>query len=375
MTYNVNITGTLTNNNGVLSEFSSSNYATVNTPFNPSSNDWVIQLGLTTSNSLSGDQFFLGQLGSSTASVIMGIQNAEFFIALRDEIGDNIVEFDKISYIGVDANTKYYIRISYSGSAGYEIKTSPDETSWTTIWSSGYTTTVGMPSNLMLGVNGDASSPFQGSIDLNDCYIEVDNTIVWRGVSQAYNGVHIQLRRDTLSNWTTVNPTLYNGEVGLITDQAKYVVGDGTSTFTSLTKHNMDTDISNLANTSLSNLTSSGKQLLSSASMPVPSATLSDDDIALPASSSSITASADGWLFMVLANASVGDYIQFNSTITGAGIEPNGLIAGSTATMAGQYLYIYMPVKEGQTVYLYYQMTGSAYVLMFRFIKTYMEGV
>ena len=46
--------------------------------------------------------------------------------------------------------------------------------------------------------------------------------------------VQIQLRRDTSSNWTTANPTLALGELGLETDGYKYKIGDGVTAWTSL---------------------------------------------------------------------------------------------------------------------------------------------
>jgi hypothetical protein len=45
----------------------------------------------------------------------------------------------------------------------------------------------------------------------------------------------IQIRRDTAANWTSVNPTLAQGELGVETDTLKFKVGDGTSAWTSLT--------------------------------------------------------------------------------------------------------------------------------------------
>ncbi len=44
----------------------------------------------------------------------------------------------------------------------------------------------------------------------------------------------IQLRRDTAANWTTQNPTLAQGEMGLETDTKKIKVGDGTTAWSSL---------------------------------------------------------------------------------------------------------------------------------------------
>ena len=44
----------------------------------------------------------------------------------------------------------------------------------------------------------------------------------------------IQLRRDTAANWTSENPVLLAGEMGIETDTRKYKVGDGTLAWSSL---------------------------------------------------------------------------------------------------------------------------------------------
>ena len=44
----------------------------------------------------------------------------------------------------------------------------------------------------------------------------------------------IQIRRDTASAWTSANPTLAQGELGLETDTSKLKAGDGTTAWTSL---------------------------------------------------------------------------------------------------------------------------------------------
>jgi len=45
----------------------------------------------------------------------------------------------------------------------------------------------------------------------------------------------IQVRRDTSANWTTVNPVLALGEIGLETDTGHLRIGDGSSSWTALT--------------------------------------------------------------------------------------------------------------------------------------------
>jgi len=49
--------------------------------------------------------------------------------------------------------------------------------------------------------------------------------------------VRIQLRRDTAANWTSNNPTLREGEIGIETDTLKMKVGNGSSTWTQITSY------------------------------------------------------------------------------------------------------------------------------------------
>lgn len=44
----------------------------------------------------------------------------------------------------------------------------------------------------------------------------------------------IQIRRDTSTNWTNINPILASGELGFITDTGRMKVGDGVTAFNSL---------------------------------------------------------------------------------------------------------------------------------------------
>ena len=44
----------------------------------------------------------------------------------------------------------------------------------------------------------------------------------------------IQFRRDTAANWTSANPTLAEGELGLETDTTFYKIGTGSTAWTSL---------------------------------------------------------------------------------------------------------------------------------------------
>ena len=52
--------------------------------------------------------------------------------------------------------------------------------------------------------------------------------------------VQIQLRRGTAAQWTSANPTLASGEVGVETDTNKQKIGDGTTAWTSLAYFNVN---------------------------------------------------------------------------------------------------------------------------------------
>ena len=49
--------------------------------------------------------------------------------------------------------------------------------------------------------------------------------------------IRIQLRRDTAANWVSNNPTLREGEIGIETDTLKFKIGNGSSTWTSITNY------------------------------------------------------------------------------------------------------------------------------------------
>ena len=67
--------------------------------------------------------------------------------------------------------------------------------------------------------------------------------------------IRIQLRRDTAANWTSSNPVLRAGELGIETDTLKFKIGNGSSTWTQITSY------ANITPTGLSN--SLGSYILS----------------------------------------------------------------------------------------------------------------
>lgn len=56
----------------------------------------------------------------------------------------------------------------------------------------------------------------------------------------------IQFRRDTAANWTSANPVLAQGEVGLETDTNSYKIGDGSTAWTGLSYNQLAPEITTL---------------------------------------------------------------------------------------------------------------------------------
>jgi len=54
----------------------------------------------------------------------------------------------------------------------------------------------------------------------------------------------IQLRRDTSANWTSINPTLFSGEIGFETNTGKFKIGNGSTVWSSLDYFGGEVDLS-----------------------------------------------------------------------------------------------------------------------------------
>ena len=68
--------------------------------------------------------------------------------------------------------------------------------------------------------------------------------------------IQIQMRRGTAAQWTSGNPTLASGEMGVETDTDKIKVGDGATAWTSLGYTVPNLDVEDLVNVSVSSLAS-----------------------------------------------------------------------------------------------------------------------
>jgi hypothetical protein len=74
--------------------------------------------------------------------------------------------------------------------------------------------------------------------------------------------VRIQVRRGTASQWTSVNPILAAGEMGVESDTNLFKFGNGTSTWTALAyANNSDVAIAEISQDAINNALSLGAGL------------------------------------------------------------------------------------------------------------------
>lgn len=176
-TYNVNIAGSLTNNNGILSGFSGSNYASFARPtFN---NTFEIGAKVTTGSNVSDLQIVYCP-DTDQHGVRFEISGGKFGLLA----GANGVWINTSSYTGgsVSANTPYFLKASYNGST-YKLEVSTDNVNYSTVvsYNSSIKVTNGF-TNYLLGTFLDHNlGIFGGTIDLNYCYIKIDDNLVWEG--------------------------------------------------------------------------------------------------------------------------------------------------------------------------------------------------
>lgn len=227
--YNVNITGGLTNTDGVLSNFSSSNYATFE-PFAPGATSYEI-VAKVNSNSISTEQmiYYFGDYAQSYGALSIRFDYRNVYVFFGKS---NSPQWDIRGNTTLQANTDYWIKLTYNGSNQYQLYLSTDGENYTSDGSKTNSNKLG-DTNTVLSQIGivNSSLPFSGTIDLNESYIKVNGAMWWRGVT---NRTTIQLRHDTAANWTSVNPILLDGEVGIETDTRKQKFGDGITAWNSL---------------------------------------------------------------------------------------------------------------------------------------------
>ena len=230
ITYNVTTVGSPTFNNGVVSDFSNSDYCYI------------------TDNVTLGSNWEIGTKGNFGSGIpdccaISGLGNQ--YIALGTDPNVNGINWNigngsswqNPTFVdrSIVSNTDYWFKITFNGTQ-YALYKSIDGEDYGSAIAYLDTTTEIPEFRLLLGTGrGLSEVAFPQWIDLKETYIKKNGVEVWRGATVSSGaGVKIQHRHDTAANWALVNPVLSVGEMGFETDTDKAKIGDGSTAWNSL---------------------------------------------------------------------------------------------------------------------------------------------
>lgn len=169
---NATIEGDPTINNGQITDFSTTNYLRFPFEFKTEGRTWLLNGSFDTDTDVTTQQNIIDSL----ASVALAVRNGRLVLALSTNgTSFNLGEHESMS--DILANTKYYYRLSFSGTQ-YLLSISTDKQEW-------------LPEIIVTSDQPIASKPmtisspghpYKGTINLNDWDLTVANALVWQGM-------------------------------------------------------------------------------------------------------------------------------------------------------------------------------------------------
>lgn len=202
----VEIVGNLQNSNHVLSGFTNSDYAQIPVTFGPVDQDWEIQIKFKYKQTTASVQYNPVYQNLLTPEVDDSAFISHLYLTHTKDVRDHIFtvlnlylkytnssgsvvsetfQSNNLNSSLID-NNDYWLKIVYSNAKVY-VKLSSDGETYTNIINSNNlgssTFRIYDNSFLILGANPRASSisPWLGSIDLKECYIKIEDTVIWQG--------------------------------------------------------------------------------------------------------------------------------------------------------------------------------------------------
>ena len=180
---NFNTVGSPTITNGVASGFSNDDYLQLPQAFNPGNNPWEIKVKFSTDNSSTDRGILQCSSDSSTrwGVVLLLSSNWTLWFAVSTD-GANW-NFSEDTTQTLQPNSTYYVKIGWTGTEYYLNLSSDNETYEQCISIESTSHIYGSLGHTRLG--SYYIYPYTSSIDLNDCYIKINNEIWWNGTSIA----------------------------------------------------------------------------------------------------------------------------------------------------------------------------------------------
>lgn len=179
-TYNVDIVGNLTNTKGVLSGFSSSNYATFK-PLTIGAKNTEIVFQFNCTDVIADSMIYhFGDYTKSYGCVSLEIYQGKFYLWFGKSGGG---VFDINGSTTLQNNTDYWVKTFFDrGNNKWELYLSTDGENYLPEGTAQNTNYIASTNNTLSTISS-SNYPFQGTINLNGCYIYADNQYFWQGAT------------------------------------------------------------------------------------------------------------------------------------------------------------------------------------------------
>ena len=180
---NISIAGELTNNNGVFSGFTGTSYIALLQNFMPGSKPWTKVVKFRTGNDITTNQKMYGY-ETRYAGDVLSIINSKLSLAISSNNTSWDIGTDMEGVTTLTTNTDYYVKVEFTGSQYimYLSQTGAFAGEETTELTTSTTLTItgGLPVYGTYYLANTSHSPFLGSIDLYESYININGEQWWK---------------------------------------------------------------------------------------------------------------------------------------------------------------------------------------------------
>ena len=182
---NATITGTLTENNFTLSGFGLYNYASTPSALSLYGNTWEMVYKIHTSSYFSSSQVLTSDSTYRDYQNWIGLESDGHF-KLVFSTNRSWYDIDVSGTYTVQPDTDYWVKIIFTGTQ-YKLEYSTDGTNYTT----DITVSSDYNFNNAVWLIGRAphdsyAYPWEGSIDFEESYININGNLAWKGVRMSY---------------------------------------------------------------------------------------------------------------------------------------------------------------------------------------------
>jgi len=189
ITPNFDVVGNVTISDGVASGFNSSNYLSTTYKFTPNNDTWELHYKITTPNDINTRQFFAGAYNAVDFQFpAIGIYQGRFLLHIGSTgSGWDIYNGSGNNYIS--SNTTYLVKLVFNGSSYVLSYYDYNLEQWIIDATANTSTKCVNSTTALFGIglfNYGDSLTWGGSVDLNECYIKIDDEITWQPYSPGY---------------------------------------------------------------------------------------------------------------------------------------------------------------------------------------------